>query len=167
MNNYFIKRSLLTLSVLLAVLSASAVNTRQPLQKMVTAVRASYTESGHTLAALNDGSLTTSSSYWSGYRDADNLGLWEYVEYSWSTTCSINRAVVNWVALDGKLDYPAEAYLATWDGHQWTKAYDLVSPNASGVSPNTGLTLETNRLRLYMLRIVRAYTLCRNAFFIG
>lgn len=150
MNNYFIKRSLLTLSVLLAVLSASAVNTRQPLQKMVTAVRASYTESGHTLAALNDGSLTTSSSYWSGYRDADNLGLWEYVEYSWSTTCSINRAVVNWVALDGKLGYPAEAYLATWDGHQWTKAYDLVSPNASGVSTNTGLTLETNRLRLYM-----------------
>ena len=127
-----------------------AVNTRQALQKMTTAIRASYSEPGYGIAALNDGEVANSSPYWSGYRDNEHLGQWEYVEYDWATRVVINRAVVNWVADAGKFKTPSEAYFAVWDGSEWSRAKDLSEPNGSGVSTNTNLELETNRLRLYM-----------------
>ena len=130
--------------------SAAAQSTRQALQKMTAAVRASYAEPGHGTAALNDGSTATNAPYWSSYRDEQHLGQWEYVEYAWPQRCVINRAVVNWTDDGEGLAMPTEAYFAVWDGHSWTRAADLNAPNGSGTSTNTGLGLETNRLRLYM-----------------
>ena len=148
--------SILSKSFLLIALAAcstkvsAATDTRQALQKMTVAVRASYSESGHGLAAINDGATSTTSPYWSCYRGDDQLGQWEYVEYAWATRCVINRAVVNWVADGSNIKFPAEAYFAVWDGHEWSRALDLKEPNGSGASSNTGLELETNRLRIYM-----------------
>ena len=91
-------RILFAVALLMSSIAGMAVNTRQALQKMTTAVRASYSEPGHGVAAINDGAATSSSSYWSGYRDNEHLGQWEYVEYDWATRVVINRAVVNWLS---------------------------------------------------------------------
>ena len=143
-------RILFAVALLMSSIAGMAVNTRQAMQKMTTAVRASYSEPGHGVAAINDGAATSSSSYWSGYRDNEHLGQWEYVEYDWATRVVINRAVVNWLSDADRLAFPDEAYFSTWDGHEWIRSQDLTAPNGSGVSTNSGLDIETNRLRLYM-----------------
>lgn len=149
MKSYYV-RLLLIHAFVVAAIPCIAANTRQALQKMTTAVRCSYAEPGHPISALNDDLSTTSAAYWSGYRNRDSFGQLEYVEYNWSTRCAISRTTVTWKESGDSITIPTEAYLMTWDGHAWQRATDVATPNAAGISTNSALTIETNRLRIYM-----------------
>lgn len=112
-------------------------------------VRCSYAEAGHSINAINDGYNGSNHPYWSNYRSEGQPDELDFVEYSWSTRCNITRIIINW-KIDERLQVPATAYLAIWDGHTWKMAIDVGEANTAGNSTISSLDITTNRLRLYM-----------------
>ena len=133
----------------MAFASASAA-TRKALQNEVIAIRCSHAYPGMGVNNLNDTRSANNAPYWSGYRDRESFGQTEYVEFAWDTKCQITRTTVYWKADGDSIAFPTEAYFMTWDGHEWQRADDINTPSTVGVAINTGLNIETNRLRLYM-----------------
>ena len=130
--------------------TTAAAATRKSLQNETLAIRCSFSESGFGVNNLNDGQSANTSPYWSAYRGRDAFGQLEYVEYAWTTKCQLQRSTIYWKASGDSIAYPTEAYFMIWDGHEWQRADEVNTPNGAGVSTNTNMTMETNRLRLYM-----------------
>ncbi|MCR4994034.1 MAG: T9SS type A sorting domain-containing protein [Bacteroidales bacterium] len=150
MNKASILKAMAVTTLTTVAFCPSTAATRKALQGETIAVRASYAESGCGMNYLNDGQSANTSPYWSAYRGRDAFGQLEYIEYAWATRCQITRSTIYWKASGDSIAYPTEAFFMVWDGHEWQRADDVNAPNGSGVSTNSSLSLETNRLRVYM-----------------
>lgn len=144
-------RNVLRIAIICAILIAwMPMHAADALHTMdVVTVRASYAHPDHGLNNLNDGNSNTNAPYWSSLRDDAEGEQLDYVEYSWPVACDIVQYSVYWKVDDEKLLLPTEAYIMTWNGHEWERAGDVPEARANA-STARRLTLHTNRLRLYM-----------------
>jgi hypothetical protein len=126
----------------------AAGQTKVNLARQATGVRASVDSEAHPVAAVNDAS-TAAVNYWSSWSGKAGYGQEEFVELEWNTNCEFLQAQVYWAEAGDSILLPAEARLATWDGHQWQQAAYLAAADSRGVS-TTDLSFTTNRVRLYM-----------------
>ncbi len=114
----------------------------------VKAVRVSASVNSDNASLVND-NLTGATSYWSSYSTDERLGGYEYVELLWDRHDQFTEIRAYWATAGDHILLPSEAYISTWDGHEWHQGPLLNDADDKGVS-KTDIDLTTNRMRVYV-----------------
>ena len=143
-------KNLIHLACMLLVLTCTNA-AAQPLTNLaVRAIRlsASVNIDDHPVSLINDNRIGAAS-YWSSYHGDEWLGQYEYVELQWDRHNILKEVRAYWASDGDQILQPSDAYIASWDSHQWLRGNTLAEADAKGISTSE-VELTTNRLRLYV-----------------
>lgn len=143
---------IMTLAAAANTTQATSLGKKTELAKLASKTLASVESDTNRPSTINDNAFKPTTPYWSSFTTSDNYGSTEYVELQWDSNSLIEECRVYWAQDGTNIEYPTEAYLSLWTGREWIKAETLgaADPQNDGMSKNTGLSITTNRLRIYM-----------------
>ena len=143
-------KNLIHLACMLLVLTCTNAAAQTLTNLAVRAIRlsASVNSDDHPVSLINDNRIGAAS-YWSSYHGDEWLGQYEYVELQWDRHNILKEVRAYWASDGDQILQPSDAYIASWDSHQWLRGSTLAVADAKGIS-TTEVELTTNRLRLYV-----------------
>ncbi len=116
-------------------------------------VSTSYISPWETLSAINNGvtpanSADNSTGAYGNWSGEANYGIYNYVEYSWTSSQNLSSTQVYWWDDNVGIDQPTDAYIQYWDGSAWITAGGIgLALNQWNSIP---LNVSTTGIRIYM-----------------